>query len=233
MNELAPGVWQLQGMPRNLVNTYLIEDVLIDSGTRLDGPGILRQLRERLPSAHALTHAHPDHLGSSDVVCERLGIPFWVGEADAAAAEDRDVMAAALRPGRLAGSPLPLEPVLRLIARAGAGAGHHVSRRLREGDEVAGFRVLEVPGHTAGHVAFWRESDRVLIAGDVLWNFQFALGKPGLTQPAPTSNLDSVRNRESARRLASLEPKLICFGHGPPLRDTRRFVKFIHSLKSP
>jgi hydroxyacylglutathione hydrolase len=233
MNELAPGLWQLDATPHNLVNAYLVEDVLIDSGTRLDGSRILRQLGDRRLSGHALTHAHPDHLGSSHLVCERLGIPFWVGEADAAAAEDRDAMATALRPGVLAGSPLPLEPVLRLIARAGAGPGHRVSRRLREGDEVAGFRVLEVPGHTAGHVAFWRESDRVLIAGDVLWNFQLALGKPGLTEPLPASNHDSVRNRESARRLASLEPKLICFGHGPPLRDGRRFVKFVHSLRSP
>jgi hydroxyacylglutathione hydrolase len=233
VKELAPGLWQLDSRPRHLVNTYLIEDILIDSGTRLDGPSILRQLHNRTLAGHALTHAHPDHLGSSHTICERLGIPFWVGDADAVAAEDRDAMATALRPGVLAGSPLPLEPVLRLIARAGAGPGHRVSRRLREGDEVAGFRVLEVPGHTAGHVAFWRESDRVLIAGDVLWNFQFALGKPGLTEPLPTSNLDSVRNRESARRLAALEPKLICFGHGPPLRDTRRFTKFVYLLPSP
>ena len=233
MNELAPGLWHVHATPRNLVNAYVIEDVLIDSGTRLDGSRILRQLGDRRLSGHALTHAHPDHLGSSHLICERLGIPFWVGEADVAAAEDREAMAAALRPGALAGSPLPLEPVLRMIARAGAGPGHRVSRRLREGDDVAGFRVLDVPGHTAGHIAFWRESDRVLVAGDVLWNFQFALGRPGLTEPLPTSNLDSVRNRESARRLASLEPKLLCFGHGPPLRDTRRFVKFVRSLKSP
>ncbi len=30
---------------------------------------------------------------------------------------------------------------------------------------------------------------------------------------------DPERNRESVRRLAALEPELVCFGHRPPLRD--------------
>ena len=44
------------------------------------------------------------------------------------------------------------------------GPGHPVDRKLNEGDEVAGFKVIDVPGHSAGHVAFWRESDGVLVA---------------------------------------------------------------------
>ena len=56
----------------------------------------------------------------------------------------------------------------RLAVRYWAGPGHPFDRRLREGDEVAGFTVLETPGHAPGHVAFWREADRVLILGDVL-----------------------------------------------------------------
>jgi hypothetical protein len=43
-----------------------------------------------------------------------------------------------------------------------------VSRTLREGDPVGGFEVLEVPGHSPGALAFWRERDRVLVCGDVL-----------------------------------------------------------------
>ena len=58
----------------------------------------------------------------------------------------------------------------------------------------------------------------------------FAGGKPGLTEPAGPMNFDSVRNRESARRLAALEPALVCFGHGPPLYDGPRFVQFVHRL---
>ena len=63
---------------------------------------------------------------------------------------------------------LASHPSRRFFDRAFRGPGHPVDRKLNEGDEVAGFRVIDVPGHSAGHVAFWRESDRVLVLGDVL-----------------------------------------------------------------
>jgi glyoxylase-like metal-dependent hydrolase (beta-lactamase superfamily II) len=109
-------------------------------------------------------------------------------------------------------------------------AGHPVDSQLREGDMVAGFEVLHVPGHTPGHVAYWRESDRVLILGDVFWNFHFVRGAPGLTMPLPASCSDPAQNRDSARRLAALEPALVCFGHGPPLRDPSSLRAFTDTL---
>ncbi len=213
-----------------MVNTYLLEDVLIDAGIRRDAGRILRQLKGRTVTAHALTHAHPDHLGSSHVVCEQLEIPFWVGARDAPAASDPALLVESLKHGPLASSPVPVDALIRLFVRAQVSEGHPVARELREGDEVAGFQVLETPGHSPGHVAFWRESDRVLILGDVVWNFQFALGRPGMTQPLPTSSTDPGLNRDSARRLAALEPALICFGHGPALRDGGRFTEFVGRL---
>jgi glyoxylase-like metal-dependent hydrolase (beta-lactamase superfamily II) len=104
------------------------------------------------------------------------------------------------------------------------GPPHPVARRLREGDEVAGFTVLEVPGHTPGHVAFWRESDRTLIAGDVFFNV------PNLRPPPAGFNDDTARNRESMRRLAALEPAVAVFGHGPPLRDPAKLQALVERL---
>ncbi len=230
MKELADGVWQLDGFPPDLLNVYLLEEVLIDSGLRFDEGRILRQLKGHDVGAHALTHAHPDHLGSSHAVCARLELPFWVGAADAPAAEDPAELARRLfripvRKGRI-----PNHPILRLMMQTQVGGGHPVARRLTEGDTVAGFTVLETPGHSAGHIAFWRASDRVLIAGDVAWNLQFLAGLPGLTEPLPLASPDPALNRASARRLAELEPALVCFGHGPPLRDTAKFVEFVRSL---
>ena len=120
-----------------------------------------------------------------------------------------------------------------MSAGAFAGPGHKVDRVLHEGDELdAGFTVLETPGHSAGHLAFWRESDRALVLGDVLFNQHPLLGIPGLRQPPDFFTPDVPRNRDSARRLAELEPALVCFGHGPPLRDTAKFVEFVRSLPS-
>jgi glyoxylase-like metal-dependent hydrolase (beta-lactamase superfamily II) len=103
---------------------------------------------------------------------------------------------------------------------------------LREGDEVAGFRVLDVPGHSPGHVAYWRESDRVLVCGDVMWGYNPFLLAGKIMEPWPFINPDNAKNRESARRLAALEPALVCFGHGKPVRDTARFVAAVERLPS-
>jgi hydroxyacylglutathione hydrolase len=189
----------------------------MDAGTSTDRKRILRQLEGRKVTAHALTHAHPDHYGSSHAVCEALGIPLWCGERDA-------VVLSGERPvpgqGRLA----------RLLSRMPLPDPHPVERRLREGDEVAGFTVLDVPGHSPGHVAYWREADRTLICGDVLFNLSVPTLRPGLREPYAALTADPARNRESARRLAGLRPELVLFGHGPPLRDRDRFVRFVESL---
>jgi glyoxylase-like metal-dependent hydrolase (beta-lactamase superfamily II) len=230
MREVAKGVFQLDGFPPDALNVYLVDDVLVDSGTRIDAGRILRQLRDRTVKAHVLTHAHPDHIGSSREVCEKLGIPFWVGAADVPAAEDPAVMEERLMRVPFTDMRVPRNPIISLIVGAQTGGGVPVDRALRTGDEVGGFEVIETPGHTEGHIALWREADGVLIAGDVLFNFRLLGGLPGLTEPFPFFGPDPARNRDSARLLAQFEPSVVCFGHGPPLRDTDRFVDFIAGL---
>jgi hydroxyacylglutathione hydrolase len=223
MKQVADGVWHLDTffLP-NSINAFLVEDVLIDAGTRHSGPKIIKQLQGHKVSLHALTHAHPDHQGASHELCENLGVPFWVGEHDADAAENPDLIR----------QRQPSNAMARFYIRIFMGPGHPVDRRLQEGDEVGGFKVLDVPGHSAGHLAFWREGDRVLILGDVLANIDQLTGIPGLHEPKPYLTPDPEQNRRSARRLAELEPKLVLFGHGKALRNTRKFVDFVEALPS-
>ena len=128
MKELAPGLFQLRGFPPQGINVYLMGDVLVDAATRRAGKRILGQV-----AAHALPHAHADHLGASHEVCTALGIPFWVGERDADAAEDP----------RLIAERQPEHRLNRLAARFWTGPGHPVDRRLRDGDECSVLRDLE------------------------------------------------------------------------------------------
>ena len=218
---LADGLYQLKGRPTNVMNVYLAGDVLLDAGTRYSAKRILRELEGRAVRAHALTHAHSDHQGSSHAVCEALGIPYWVGERDVAAAEGGTEEIK---------RNMPKDPRPQISLRLFGGPGHPVDRALREGDEVGGFTVLEVPGHSPGHVAYWRESDRSLVCGDVFFGLHPLTGRPGVHEPPDFFTPDVPRNRESARRLAALEPALVCFGHGPPLRDTRKLVEFAEAL---
>ncbi|MGO9248945.1 MAG: MBL fold metallo-hydrolase [Solirubrobacteraceae bacterium] len=220
MQQLAEDVYQLKGFPPNAINVYVIGDVLIDAATRQAERRIMRQISGRGIAAHALTHAHPDHQGSSHAICERLGIPLWCGQGDVPAMET---------PGAIVNPRAP-RWLSWAQARFWTGPPHPVARALHEGDEVAGFTVLETPGHSAGHVSFWRESDRVLIVGDVLGNMNFITGIPGLNTPPDLFTPDPARNRESARRLAELRPALACFGHGAPLRDPDKLADFVAQL---
>ncbi len=111
-----------------------------------------------------------------------------------------------------------------------AGPAHPIARGLREGDVVGGFTVIETPGHSPGHLAYWREADRTLILGDVLVNLSFLTGRPKLGEPPRQFTLDAAQNRASARKLAALGPRVVCFGHGPPVYDDQRVVDFIDRL---
>lgn len=219
MKQLADDLWSIGGFPPHGINCWLMGDVLVDAATRHSGRRILRGLRGREVRAHALTHVHPDHQGATKEVCETLALPLWVGEHDVHAMETGE---------HVSGDPDAL--LTRVIRRAFKGPPHPVDRVLREGDRVAGFEVLHVPGHTPGHLAYWRESDRTLVLGDVLNNMNVTTGIRGLREPKLIFTPDPVANRRSIHRVAALEPELVCFGHGPPLRDPRRLREFAERL---
>jgi len=225
MREVASGVHLITGVPPYAVNCYLIAhpggDVLVDAMTRLDAKRILKALRGRTLAAHVATHAHPDHVGATHAVATQLGLPVWAHPEDRPAVEDT----------RLIAQRQPDAAINRLFARIMAGPGHPVARELAEGEEVAGFTVLHTPGHSAGHIALWRERDGVLILGDVLNNQHPLLGFPrGLRTPLDAFTPDPARNRQSARRLGELPVRTALFGHGPPERDGARLRAFTSGL---
>jgi hydroxyacylglutathione hydrolase len=218
--EVAAGLQRLSLLPLDLVNVYLLGDVLLDAGGRASRRRLRRALEGRPIRALVLTHAHFDHQGGAHAVCRERDIPLWCGAGDRAAVETGEL--SRLYPDRSS-----------VMARLGdllSGPGHPVERTLRDGDEVGGFVVVETPGHTPGHLAFWRERDRALVLGDVLFHRNPLTTRPGLAEPYEFLVLDPALARASARRLARLGPRTVCFGHGPPLHDTGRFQDFVRSL---
>src|SRR5438270_9880751 len=87
MNEVAPDVWQIPLLPRNAVNAYLVGDVIVDAGAKGMGKKVVEAVAAHDIRAHAITHAHGDHLGGSKHVLETLGLPYWVPAGDIAAVE--------------------------------------------------------------------------------------------------------------------------------------------------
>lgn len=217
MRPVAEGIWEADGFPAHSVNAFLVDDVLFDCRTRWDSGRLLRQLRGHRVSLLALTHAHPDHWGAAPAICAALDIPLACHEAEAGVVDGSRRPAGegrTLRFGRLA-----LE----------RGRCSNV-RRLCEGDTVGSFRVIHAPGHSAGHVVYFREADGVAIIGDLLntmamWSRRIRLG-----QPPPHLCVDAAENRKSIRRLVDLGPSLLLPGHGPPLRDMGLLRDFAAAL---
>ena len=217
MKEIAPNLWRLRGFPPNGINVYLMGDVLVDAATRFAKHRILSQLKDRPLSLVALTHVHPDHQGAAKAVCEARKVPLACHEADVDAMEGR-VPVQQAAPGNL---------INKLIDSVWTGPPHQVDRVLREGDEVAGFRVIHAPGHAAGEVIYFRDSDRVAVCGDVIRNISYATGLAGVAEPPDIFTVDPAENRRSIRKLLELEPSVACPGHGPPLTDLGALEKLV------
>jgi hydroxyacylglutathione hydrolase len=213
MRRVAEDVFQVPLAPRDGVNAYLLGDVVVDAGTKSSAKRLIKALHGHTVGAHALTHAHVDHAGGSKRLVDAFDVGVWVGARDRADIES----------GRPAAPETWARPMMARLRCDPVP----VARSLHEGDDIGhGFTVLDTPGHSDGHVAFWRESDRTLVLGDVFLNMHLLTTVPGLHEPPRIFTRDPQRNRDSARRLAALEPELALFGHGPPLRDPAALKAF-------
>ena len=223
MKEIAKDVFIIPLLPRNGINAYIVEGYLIDAGIRNSAKKLLQAIdtygRQNI-KAHVLTHAHPDHQGSSAFICDTLQIPLWCGEKDVAAMENGTVIPNAEN----------TNPITRFQGRYWIGPKYPVAQALKEGDSVGSFQVLETPGHSPGHIALWREKDGVLIAGDVVVNMNLLTTVTGLHEPPTMFTSNIPQNQASIIKLAQLRPQLVCVGHGAPLTETEKLIALAKQL---
>ncbi|OOB82603.1 MBL fold metallo-hydrolase [Flavobacterium columnare] len=219
IKKIAPEVFHIPLLPRNSVNCYIIEGVLVDAGIRSSFSKI-RKATEEIPIyAHALTHAHPDHQGASRLICHTLDIPLYCHTKEVERAESglatKDY-------------PSPKNMISLLQQKFWSGKGMKVNKTLREGDSLGEFKVIETPGHSDGHIAFFREKDGVLIAGDVATNMNLITTQKGLYLPPYLFTSNPKENLYSLQKIAKLNPRILCFGHGPVFyNQDKKFEKFV------
>jgi hydroxyacylglutathione hydrolase len=212
---VAEGVWLVQGQPGRC-NVYLIEDeggvTMFDAGGRtmlrgLAGAGAKLGGIRRI----VLGHGHTDHRGSAP----GLGAPVLCHADEVQDAEGTGGFR--YWPEGLRGLPFPVRQIHGLMHRYAWDAGPvKISETLAEGDEVAGFSVIEIPGHSPGQIALWRESDRLALSTDCFYTVDMWGRDCDPHLPEPVYNFDTDQARASIRKLAALEPAVAWPGHAKP-----------------
>jgi len=219
LRQVAPEVFQISLMPRNSINCYIIEGVLVDSGIRSSYTSVKKSLQKIPVHQHILTHAHADHQGCSDQICAEFEIPLLCHPDEVFRTETGMVTH---------GYPTPQHWVAKFQQKYWAGQGHKVERTIVENDRIGNFQVIETPGHSEGHISLFRERDGVLIIGDVATNMNLLTTATGLRLPPKIFTSDQQLNIKSLQKLAKLNPAIICFGHGPVMQNTnRKFEQFV------
>jgi glyoxylase-like metal-dependent hydrolase (beta-lactamase superfamily II)/predicted ester cyclase len=220
---VADGVWVVRGgFPIKSMNVYLIADgdgvTVFDAGIEAMGQA-LRSVCAQHGGARrvVLSHADPDHRGAAPA----LGVPVFCHplERDTAVADKplRDYWDM----GKLR---LYARPYFKRMLPVWDGGAVAIEGTVAEGDEVAGFEVVELPGHAPGLIGLFRESDRLALISDTVYTLDIQSGrKVGPRIPHPAFDADVEQARASIRKLAALDPQLAWTGHADPVTgDVRR-----------
>ena len=210
---IAAGVWVLRGGLPRVVNSYLIEH---DGGVTVFDAGVREMGGALATAAVARGGLQRVVLGNADSYqrggAAGLGVPILCHAAEREAAEspapDRDYW-------NLERLPAHTRLLLTRRLRRWGGGPLAVAGTLAEGDDVAGFRVIELPGHAPGQIGLFREEDGLVLASDALLAVDLRTGFSQAPTPPPAAlNWDTERARDSIRKLAELQPQAVWIGHG-------------------
>jgi len=213
---IADGVWLVRGGIPKTMNVYLIED---DGGVTVFDAGI-SNMTAPLAAAAArlggirrvvLGHADADHRGAAP----GLGAPVYCHPAEREAAESAEHHRPYWDRAKL--DPHGRTVLWRLIPTWDGGPVS-LAGTVDEGDEIAGFRVVHLPGHAPGLIGLFRESDRLALVSDTLYTLDPQSGRHQAAHvPHPAFNQDTDQARDSIRKLAALDPATVWAGHADPV----------------
>jgi glyoxylase-like metal-dependent hydrolase (beta-lactamase superfamily II)/predicted ester cyclase len=216
VSQVAEGVWLVRGgFPQKVMNVYLIED---DGGVTVFDAGI-RGMERGISSVAAglggvkrvvLGHGHPDHRGAAP----GIGAPVFC-HPDNVADTEGDGGAQYFDFSKL---DWYARPIMKRLTGVWDGGPVKVEGTVSEGDEIAGFTVVDLPGHAPGLIGLWREEDRLALSSDTFYTLNPQTGQKGAARvPHPAFNRDTEQARASIRKLAEMEPASAWPGHADPL----------------
>lgn len=237
--EIASGVyWMEAGKGLMRSNVYFVRSgrswTLIDAASAKCGRSIQKAAESLFgtnprPDSILLTHYHPDHAGSALELAQAWRCPVYVHTDELPlTAEDISAVKEYSNPlDRWIVLPLlRVMPPRKVQAILAQGSIKAVARALDPSAGVPGlpdWECIHAPGHTPGHVAYFRPGDRVLITGDAIVTVNLnslsglLLHKQRLSGPPRYTTWSWPAAKGSAALLAQLEPRVLAGGHGAPI----------------
>lgn len=243
--EIADGVHRLEvGKGLTRVNVYLVASgsswVLIDTGMKDDSQAILKAAKtlfgpDTQPASILLTHDHPDHSGSALELAGVWNCGVFLHPKELPLAKIKSIRT-------IEEFAIPIDrwfvlPVLRrlspervdaILLKSNFEAVAHALDPASAPPGLPDWKCVEVPGHSPGHVAFFRSRDGVLIAGDavltinlssvlglVSWLLHASKQKLAISPYFMSWNWEMAK--KSAAALADLRPRVMASGHGDPV----------------
>ncbi|HEY0794873.1 MAG TPA: MBL fold metallo-hydrolase [Acidisarcina sp.] len=200
---------------------------LIDAGIPFSASYILRWADRhfhRAPNAIVLTHGHFDHVSAAGELAEHWSVPVY-----AHPLEFPYLTGEKEYPKPNAGAGGGAMPLMAPMFPRGPVDLRRWLKEIPSGDGepfevMPGWEVLLTPGHTPGHVSFFRRSDRTLLVGDAFCTtkpeafFEAAVAQHAeLHGPPAYFTWDWAKARASVETLAGLDPKVVIPGHGKPV----------------
>lgn len=233
-------------LPLSIVNVAFIgapgsgdrQWALVDAGLTFSAGRIARAATARYgpnsrPAAILLTHGHFDHVGALPDLADRWGVPVYAHELELPYLTG----VSPYPPPDPAGGGGAMSFLSRLYPRAPKDLGGRVRPLPSDGSVpgAPGWRWVHTPGHTAGQVAFFRDADRALIAGDAfvtqkqesLWGV--LTQRVEVRHPPAYFTPDWPAAHRSVELLAGLNPTTVITGHGVPLGG-ERLKRGLHDL---
>lgn len=221
MEEIAAGVHLVRGGIPRVMNVYLIEDegamTMFDAGVSSMSKALLKASQPFGGIGRiVLGHSHADHRGAAPAIAEQ-GTPVYCHEAELADAEGDGGMHY-FKLDEL--NPFSRRLMRHSLTHSWDGGPVPIEGTLAEGDEVAGFEVVHLPGHAPGLIALWRERDGLVLASDAVYTLNPLTGMRGAPRiPIGAFNLDTEAAKASALKLAALDPSVIWPGHAGAIDD--------------